>query len=178
MPPDFEEVFHSNHDSVVREVARIVGIDAAKDVTADAFAELHRRWDHVSGFDKPGAWVRRVALRRALRELKSKRRRESFLVDAPAVTPFDTFLADTITLRDAINTLPRKQRDAIVLRYFLQETDSSIARTIGCSESTVRVHLARGRATLRTTLSEGENLCVTIHRLDPVTRPASQNDQR
>ena len=111
MPPDFEEVFHSNHDSVVREVARIVGIDAAKDVTADAFAELHRRWDHVSGFDKPGAWVRRVALRRALRELKSKRRRESFLVDAPAVTPFDTFLADTITLRDAINTLPRKQRD-------------------------------------------------------------------
>jgi RNA polymerase sigma factor (sigma-70 family) len=48
-----------------------------------------------------------------------------------------------------IARLPRKQRSAIVLRYYENCTDAEIAAALGCGEGTVRSHLSRAVATLR-----------------------------
>jgi RNA polymerase sigma-70 factor, ECF subfamily len=62
----FAEVFRAEYPGLVRELGLILGDRAlAEDVAAEDFVELWRSWDRVSGLDRPGAWVRRVALRKA-----------------------------------------------------------------------------------------------------------------
>jgi RNA polymerase sigma factor (sigma-70 family) len=52
-------------------------------------------------------------------------------------------------MRGRIATLPRKQRAAILLRYYEDCTDAEIAEVLGCTEGTVRSHISRALATLR-----------------------------
>ena len=48
-----------------------------------------------------------------------------------------------------VQQLPRQQRTAIVLRYYEDLDDDTIAETLGCSRSTVRSKIARALATFR-----------------------------
>ncbi|MEV0678181.1 sigma factor-like helix-turn-helix DNA-binding protein [Actinosynnema sp. NPDC050436] len=62
-------------------------------------------------------------------------------------------LAGAYDERDAmlrrIARLPRKQRAAVVLRYYEGCADADVAAALGCSEGTVRTHISRAPATLR-----------------------------
>src|SRR3954453_2728826 len=70
----FEEVFRREYPSVLRTVALIVvDREVAAEVTQEAFTQLHLRWRRVSGYDRPGAWVRRVAIRDAGRQRRPSR---------------------------------------------------------------------------------------------------------
>ena len=51
---------------------------------------------------------------------------------------------------DAVRRLPRRQRDAIVLRYELQLSDAEIADTLGIPVGTVKSTIHRALARLRT----------------------------
>ena len=53
--------------------------------------------------------------------------------------------------------LPRVQRAVLVLRYYEDLTHDQIARVLGCSPSTVRVHASRALATLRVVVDEPPN---------------------
>jgi RNA polymerase sigma-70 factor (ECF subfamily) len=55
----------------------------------------------------------------------------------------------------AVGHLPRAQRAAIVLHYYEDRPVAEIAQLLGCSESTARVHLHRGRRRLAALLREG-----------------------
>lgn len=57
---------------------------------------------------------------------------------------------------DALRALPLRQRQSVVLRDWAGFETSEVARILGTKESTVRVHLARGRASLREMLSVEE----------------------
>jgi RNA polymerase sigma factor (sigma-70 family) len=52
-------------------------------------------------------------------------------------------------MRARIATLPRKQRAALMLRYYEDRTDAEIAALLGCSAGTVRSHISRALSTLR-----------------------------
>jgi len=54
-----------------------------------------------------------------------------------------------------LRRLPRQQRAAVVLRYFEGLPDAEIAEVLSCRAATVRGHISRGLATLRTDLTEG-----------------------
>lgn len=53
----------------------------------------------------------------------------------------------------AVRALPARQAQCIALRYLDDLGSASIARVLGCAESTVRVHLHRGRTALARTLA-------------------------
>jgi RNA polymerase sigma-70 factor (ECF subfamily) len=121
----------------------------AEELTQDAFLVAWRRWDHVRRLTDPGQWVRRVVANRAVsgfRRARAERRalrrlgRGRSLVDPPS--PADPVLA-------AIAGLPGKQARAIVAVYVDQLATKEAAALLGCSESTLRTHLQRGRAALR-----------------------------
>jgi RNA polymerase sigma-70 factor, ECF subfamily len=121
----------------------------AEELTQDAFLVAWRRWEHVRGLTDPGQWVRRVVANRAVsgyRRARAERRAlrrlgpGASLIDPPG--PADPVLA-------AIAGLPAKQAQAIAAVYVDQLDTTEAAALLGCSESTLRTHLQRGRAALR-----------------------------
>src|SRR5215210_6157338 len=91
-----------------RPVARTVYLivhdrGRAEDITQDAFVELLRRWHRISRYDRPGAWVRRIAIRMAIRDAGRERRRSAAEGEAPP--PATTEPADIDLLR-AVGSLP------------------------------------------------------------------------
>ena len=75
---DFDSMFAAEYPAVLRTVFLIChDIQQAQDVTQDAFVELLRHWDKVSRYDRPGAWVRRVAIRKMLKAMRREVRRRA-----------------------------------------------------------------------------------------------------
>ena len=73
--PDFEDLFVEEYPRVVRTVFFIVQDEGrAEEVTQDAFVALLRHWAKVRDYDRPGAWVRRVAIRLAVRTARREQR--------------------------------------------------------------------------------------------------------
>jgi len=130
---------------------------AAEDIAQEAFLRAHQRWEVVSAYDEPGAWVRRVAinlatsvLRRRTREVRAlirfdARPRESW--DLPG--PDRAFWA-------AVRALPRRQAAVIALHYYEDLPVSDIAAVLDLAEGTVKAHLHKGRRNLAKALGEGE----------------------
>jgi RNA polymerase sigma factor (sigma-70 family) len=149
---EYDWLFANEFPAVMRTMYLMVhDVDRAEDLTQDAFVQLLKHWKKVSRYDRPGAWVRRVAIRLAMDALRRERLRailERKVEPPPASVPAD------IDLLRAIRSLSRMQRAAVVLRYFDDMEIDEIAAAIRCSQATVRVHLHRGRKRLGELLGE------------------------
>jgi len=142
----FASVFRAEWAPVTALVTVLLGDrDEADDVTAEAFVRLYAQWRRVSHYDRPGAWVRRVAMNLAF---SRRSRKTASFEPRPATEPVD------IDLQRAILSLPKKQRAAIVLHYFEDRPVAEIAEILACAASTAKVHLHRGRARLAELLGE------------------------
>lgn len=127
----------------------------AEDLVQEAFITAHRRWDRVSQYDSPRAWVRRVLINRAT----SLRRRLSAEVRAVSrVGPLEPAAPDlspeTADVWSEVRRLPRRQQQAIALHYVGQLSMVEIADVMGLSQGAVKSHLHRARETLRGTLAD------------------------
>ncbi|HEX9713779.1 MAG TPA: sigma-70 family RNA polymerase sigma factor [Actinomycetota bacterium] len=148
--PNFDELFRHEYPTIVRTVYLMLGErEAAEEAAQEAFLELYIHWRKVSRYDKPGAWVRRVAIRRASRVRKHRR-----LELQGSVPEMIGGGEDDVAIRLVVLTLPVAQRAAVVLRYFEQLSTTDIAHLMDCSEATVRVHLHRARKRLGALLGE------------------------
>jgi RNA polymerase sigma factor (sigma-70 family) len=149
---DFDSLFAAEYAPVLRTVLLIChDTHLAQDITQDAFVELLRHWDKVSRFDRPGAWVRRVAIRKLVKVLHRETRRrqaESAFESPAALEP-----ADLDVLR-AVSELPLRQRTAVVLYYYEDRPLDEVAELLECSTSTAAVHVHRARAKLGGLLQE------------------------
>lgn len=119
------------------------------DAVAEAFAQCLRRGE---GVRSPRAWVWTTAFRLASAELK-ERSRHLPLADS-GIEPRDIDEADWLLA--ALRRLPGNQRAALVLRFYSGYGTDEIARMLGSSRATVRVHLSRGRRRLRSLMEEDE----------------------
>ncbi|MFN8194453.1 MAG: sigma-70 family RNA polymerase sigma factor [Nocardioidaceae bacterium] len=144
----FQALFASTYPRLVRTVELVVGSRAvAEEIAQDAFVQLFLRWRRVGGYDRPDLWLRRVAVRDAVRERRRSRRRlELERVPAGALRQEPDHGTDPDVLR-AIATLGPKQRAIVALFYYLDRPMTEIAEILGCSESTgwSQLHHARRR---------------------------------
>jgi RNA polymerase sigma factor (sigma-70 family) len=151
MPTEgFDGLFAAEYPNVVRTLVLMCHDQhRAEDLAQEAFVQLLRHWEVVGRFDRPGAWVRRVAVRLTLRSLQREGRRRrverGFEPQGP-VSPTD------LDLVNAIRLLAPRQRAAIVLFYFEDLPLADVADVLGCSSSTAGVHLHRARAVLKAAL--------------------------
>ena len=134
--------FRTEFRSVVRTAYLVLrDVQRAEDVAQDAFTQLYVHWPKVSRYERPEAWVRRVAIRRAVKMLQRDRRRiELERVDAPIAS--DPLAYDD-ELAEALGELPPQQRAAVALFYLEDRPVAEVAEIIGCSPSTAKVHLHR-----------------------------------
>lgn len=154
---EFGDVFASTYPQVVRTVWFIVhdqGI--AEQVAQDAFTELFRRWSRLRRYDRPDLWVRRVAIRRAQREVSRAVRRQTLERSLPVPTAQELELPDP-ALVAAIRELPPKQRAIVVLFYLEDRPMNDVATLVGCSPSTGFVQLHQARKRLAAALGEEVN---------------------
>lgn len=144
---DFDDFYRAQHGAVVATVWRVTGDrPSAEDIAQEAFAKALVRWRKVGRYDKPGTWVRRVAIRDAVRAVNRARRSGPLPPEPP--WPATPVVLDDPELADAIRALPGNQRAAIVLYYLEGRPTGEVATLLGCGEATVRVHLRRARARL------------------------------
>ena len=149
---DFDSLFAAEYPAVLRTVYLICrDSQHAQDVTQDAFVELLRHWSKVSKYDRPGAWVRKVAIRKLVKHRRREARRRAAEVDFQPSAPLEP--ADVDLLR-AVSELPLRQRTAVVLYYFEDRPLHEVAELLDCSASTAAVHVHRARAKLGGTLAE------------------------
>ena len=122
----------------------------AEDIAQEAFLRAYRDWDRVGSYEHQAAWVRRVAanlatsgLRRRLVEVRALTRLAGRW--EPAVDPLAAHNAEFWA---AVRTLPRRQAQAVALYYFEDLSVQQTATVLGCTEGTVKAHLAKARRTL------------------------------
>jgi RNA polymerase sigma-70 factor (ECF subfamily) len=156
---EFAWLFRGEFSRVVRTVYLVVGDhQRAEDIAQDAFVKLLGSWRKVSLYDKPEAWVRRVAIRMAVRTARRERLRAT--VESQIERP-DPPRPRDVDLMRAVRQLPASQRAAVVLFYFEDRPVSQVADLLGCAEATARVHLHRARTRLSKLLGEEESVDVS-----------------
>jgi RNA polymerase sigma-70 factor (ECF subfamily) len=149
---EYTGFFRAEFARVVQTVTFIVhDRERAEDIAQDAFVQLLRNWKKVSGYQKPEAWVRRIAIRLAMRGLRRDRLWSVIKRDVRQALPVEPRDLDLFA---AVSRLPGMQRAAITLFYFEDRPISDIADLLGCAEATARVHLHRARKRLAQILGE------------------------
>jgi RNA polymerase sigma factor (sigma-70 family) len=123
----------------------------AEDVAMDTMARALRDW-HTLDVPADG-WVAKVATHRSidLWRRAQRRRRHDELVRFGAS---DYGGDDQLALREAVVALPKRQREVVALRYFVDLSEQEIATALGCSTGSVKQHASRGLATLRRKLRD------------------------
>ena len=145
---EFDAFYHEHRGSLVRLCfLTTLDLEVAADAAQEAMLRAFSRWATLRE-EMPLAWVRTVALnlcrsrwRRAQRELRLLPRLYS--VSAPPPAP-------DVDLIAALRSLPRRQREAIVLRYWGDLTVEQCASAMGVTAGSVNQHLNRARSTLAT----------------------------
>jgi RNA polymerase sigma-70 factor (ECF subfamily) len=127
----------------------------AEDVAQEALAAAQQAWPTVSRYDRPGAWVRRVALNRAS-NVRRRRGREVVALRRANVAPgtVDVPAAGDERLWRLVRELPEQQRFAVVLYYVEDRSVAEVADILQCSEDSVKTHLSRARAALARALGD------------------------
>ena len=149
----FDDLFRREFAPITRTAYLVVGDwEVAREIAQDAFVQALRNWPKVQHLERPGGWVRRVAIRDAVRS-RARNARDLTPPVNPAPGTGDT-AALTVDVRTALLTLPPRQRAVIALYYLDDLPVGEIASLLGCSDGTVKTHLARGRQALAGLLGE------------------------
>ncbi len=127
---------------------------AAEDVVQEAFCGLYRRWGQLDDPGNAQRYVRsavlngcRSALRRLHREARSARP-DGSLETSESAEAQALVNAEHRAVLGALRRLPARQREALVLRFYLELPEPEIARSMGVSQGTVKSTTSRALAAL------------------------------
>jgi RNA polymerase sigma-70 factor (sigma-E family) len=135
----------------------------AEDIVQDAFLGLYRRWDRLPDTSAPLAYLRVSVLngcRTALRRTSLRRRAAAAAWPGP---PGESAEARALLTEEqravaaALRRLPQRQREALVLRYYLDLSEQEIAQAMGVTRGTVKSATHRALAAIGRTMKEGSS---------------------
>lgn len=130
--------------------------DLAEDLAQEALVRACERWGSVRRMAAPGAWVYRVALNLAHSHFRRRvihRRAVASLTTEAADAAGGGEDTDAVLIRQAVSGLPRRQREVLTVRFFLDLTVEDTARVLDLTPSAVRSLTHRAVARLRATMS-------------------------
>lgn len=156
---DYDILVRPMEGRMMRSIWRIVRQrEAAEDALQDALALIWRKRHKVARHPNPEALILRIAVTSAYDAVRKGRRRSRHEIAGlpegqakDVAPPAEKDIEDRdlrAAILGAIGRLPRRQAEAVLLHVVEDQSYEDIAQAMGCSESTVRVHVARGRAEL------------------------------
>ena len=158
------EFLHTSYPRLVAAVALVCGSrPAAEDAVQEALLKAWERSEKGEEIESMSAWVATAALnhaRSAVRRRMAERRARSRM---PRSMPPDTLSSDRVDVQRALLGLPRRQREVVILRYYLQLDTREVAAVLRVNEGTVKSTLFRARAALAGALGIDDNEEATEH---------------
>lgn len=157
---DFDEFFARELRSLEAIAYGLTGRRAlAEELAQEAMLVVYRRWDALARYDDPAAFARRVVahkavsvFRRGLAEARALNRVRQHPEPPPA-----TLTDHDQALWAAVRALPRRQAQAVALRYVDDLDTIAIAAVLGRTEGAVRVILHRARKALAVALGRTDD---------------------
>jgi RNA polymerase sigma-70 factor (sigma-E family) len=158
-------LYAAHYTSLVRLAALLVRHSGeAEEIVQDAFVAMHGRWRRLREPDRALWYLRRSVVNAARsahrhhvvsdRHLLRERSRGD-VYRAAASAEQQALNAETRTeLMQALDALPQRQREVLVLRYYSDLSEHDIAAVLGISGGTVKSHASRGLHSLRSAFED------------------------
>jgi RNA polymerase sigma-70 factor (sigma-E family) len=144
-------LYTANYRSLVQLAALLVrDVAAAEDIARDSFVSLHGQEVLLEDDRKALSYLRQSVVNRSrsfLRQTKVDRDAPKSSAEHGAITQLQRS-----AVLSALRKLPPRQREALVLRYYMDLSEAQIASAMGISRDAVKSHTARGMSALRSVL--------------------------
>ena len=136
---------HMHYRALVRLAALLVrDTPTAEEVVQDAFVAMHGGWQRLRDAEKALAYLRQAVVNRSRSVLRHRTVIDKNMQKAPPDMPSAEHGALVLLERHAVvaalRTLPERQREAIVLRYYADLSEAEIAASMGISRGAVKSH--------------------------------------
>lgn len=133
----------------------------AEDVAQETMLAAIAKWDELLTYERPDAWLFKVAIRRVRRlEAQARERRlvpedgEAAAGDLGIAATIDVWAGEHLDLIAAIRSLPRRQAEVVVLHHLIGYTLAETGEILAMSEATAKTHLKRARERLQVLLQD------------------------
>jgi RNA polymerase sigma-70 factor (sigma-E family) len=156
---EFGEFMRGRWPAMVRLAYGLTGdLGHAEDVAQVAFARAYASWPRVVRTNDPDAYVRRIMINENRNRFRKRRVAECLPGTIPERATADPMRDEGPALLEALRRLGPRQRAVVVLRYWMDMSESETADALNCSVGTVKSQAARALAALRKTaeIAEGE----------------------
>ena len=150
-------IYSTHYRALVRLAALLVrDIATAEEVVQDSFVAMHSAWRRLRDSDKALSYLRQSVVNRSRSVLRHRvvvdRNAPKPAPDEPSAEQGAITLLERSAVISALRTLPPRQREALVLKYYADLSEAQIASTMGISKGAVKSHTARAMASLRVVL--------------------------
>ena len=141
----FRSFVTENEPRLRQALSATLGTQVGVDATAEAFGWAWENWDRVELMVNPVGYLYTVGRDRGRKSLMQRR---------PLFHPVDSARLPWVEplLPSALERLPDRQREVVVLLHCFQWTMSEVAQLLAVSKSTVQNHAERGMASLRNSI--------------------------
>lgn len=139
-------------------------LGTAEDLAQDTLERVYRNWSRIRDHEYALLYAHKTLTRLAWRRLPSHRRWRQSLIGE--VTDFEAIGAveteeSGFRVRAALGSLPPRQRQVLVLRYFCDLSVDDTAVVLRCKPSTVKAHTRQGLERLRALLGATDDRAPT-----------------
>jgi RNA polymerase sigma-70 factor (sigma-E family) len=150
-------LYSAHYRSLVRLAALLVrDVATAEEVVQDSFVAMHGGWRRLRDSDKALSYLRQSVVNRSRSVLRHRvvvdRNAPKPPPDMPSAEHGAFALIERSAVVAALRTLPPRQREALVLRYYGDLSEAQIAAAMGISKGAVKSHTARAMTALRSVL--------------------------
>lgn len=151
----FETFFRQFERDIFGYLWRVTSEEqAAYDLSQEAFLRAWQQFPRVSAYDRPRAWLFRVATNLALNYLRGRAAQPDARLDVDAVERFASSdpawrLAERDQVRQILGALPPRYRAALVLREVYGLSCEDVAQALGASRAAAKMLLCRAREAFR-----------------------------
>src|SRR5271165_1829068 len=150
-------LYTTHYRSLVRLAALLVrDVGTAEEVVQDSFVAMHGGWRRLRDSDKALSYLRQSVVNRSRSVLRHRvvvdRNAPKPAPDMPSAEHGAIALFERSAVISALRTLPPRQREALVLRFYADMSEAQIADAMQISRGAVKSHTARAMQALRTVL--------------------------
>jgi RNA polymerase sigma-70 factor (sigma-E family) len=151
------EIYTTHYRSLVRLAVLLVrDVATAEEVVQDSFIAMHGAWRRLRDTEKALSYLRQSVVNRSRSVLRHRmvvdKNAPKPAPDMPSAEQGALSLLERSAVIAALRTLPLRQREALVLKFYADLSEAQIATAMGISRGAVKSHTARGVAALRVVL--------------------------
>jgi RNA polymerase sigma-70 factor (sigma-E family) len=153
------QIYTGHYSQLVRLAVLLVhDVQTAEEVVQDAFEAMHLAWRRLRDSEKALSYLRQTVVNRSRSVLRHRKVVDMHAPkpapDEPSAEHAALALIERSAVATALRSLPVRQREAVVLRYYADFSEADIAQAMGISRGAVKSHTARAMAALKSILEQ------------------------